>query len=163
MRFNATAFTLATFVIVLVAIPLPPVLAAQTWDVYIVDDVFSPQVIDIAPGDTVRWLLTEDDDDYHAIVQTVDGPRSCTSKPGGFNSGRKSPGETYQQTFFDDGMVVNYKDGIGANCLEDGAMGTIYVGARPVPTSTPNGGTKIYQQGLLILGVSGFLGALMAV
>ncbi|KAG0238944.1 hypothetical protein B0O80DRAFT_429073 [Mortierella sp. GBAus27b] len=128
MRFDTTALTLAALV--------APALAAQTWDVNIVNGQFQPQILDIAVGDTVRWPLNDGAD--HAIVETVDGARSCVSKvPGGFNSGRKTSGQAYFQHFREPG-VVNYKDGIGANCL-NGATGTIYVGARPDNATDPTG------------------------
>ncbi|KAG0360256.1 hypothetical protein BC939DRAFT_435578 [Gamsiella multidivaricata] len=119
MRLDIAALTLIAFI--------APALAAQTYDVNIVNGKFSPQVLDVAPGDTVRWPLNDGAD--HAIVQTEPGPRSCNSLPGGFNSGRKTSGQSYQRTFPNQ-TVVNYKDGIGANCA-NGATGTIYVGPRP--------------------------------
>ncbi|KAF9354994.1 hypothetical protein BGX34_010707 [Mortierella sp. NVP85] len=116
IRFDITALVLTALV------------AVQTWDVNIVDGMFEPAILNIAPGDTVRWPLNDGAD--HAIVQTIDGARSCISKISGrFNSGRKTPGKAYQQTFRQ-ASVVNYKDGIGANCFK-GAVGTIFVGSRP--------------------------------
>ncbi|KAF9112258.1 hypothetical protein BGX27_003731, partial [Mortierella sp. AM989] len=127
MRFNISALALTTIVV--------PALAAKTWDVNIVDGSFSPAIIDIAPGDTVRWPNNDGPD--HAFVETAPGYRSCAPKAGGFNSGRKTVGESYQRTFQSQ-AVVNYKDGIGSNCAKMNTTGTIYVGPRPddAPTET---------------------------
>ncbi|KAG0325626.1 hypothetical protein BG004_003169 [Podila humilis] len=121
-----------------------PVLAAKTWDINFADSMFAPQELDIAPGDSVNWLMNDNTD--HAIVETIPGPRTCNSKIGGFNSGRKTPGQTYTRVFPLAG-VVNYKDGIGANCLK-GATGTIYIhnGTRPTSgifTRTATGSTTM--------------------
>ncbi|KAF9213882.1 hypothetical protein BGZ59_004666 [Podila verticillata] len=90
-------------------------MAAKTYDVNVVNGLFSPQELDIQPGDTVRW-------------PNNDGWR--------FNSGTKTKGQAYQRTF-PKNTVVNYKDGVGANCI-NGATGTIYVGPRPTrPSETP--------------------------
>ncbi|KAF9351717.1 hypothetical protein BGX26_010340 [Mortierella sp. AD094] len=133
MRFDISALTLATIVV--------PVLAAKTWDVNIVNGSFSPAIIDIALGDTVRWPNTDGPD--HAFVQTEPGYRSCTPLSGGFNSGRKTVGQSYQRTFQSE-AVVNYKDGIGANCAKLNSTGTIYVGPRladaPIETTSAAGG-----------------------
>ncbi|KAF9365181.1 hypothetical protein BGX34_011075 [Mortierella sp. NVP85] len=145
--------------------------------------MFSPEEIQIAPSDSVRWPL--DDGGDHAIVQTVPGNRTCNNLEGGFNSGRKTKGQAYQRTFPVTG-VVNYKDGIGANCLK-GAMGTIYVGtgpsggagggavptgsasaapivapsAPPSPTHVPSAASGfLMPQSSLILGAACFIGAL---
>ncbi|KAI9240512.1 MAG: hypothetical protein BYD32DRAFT_408328 [Podila humilis] len=109
-------------------------MAAKTYDVNVVNGLFSPQELDIQPGDTVRW--PNNDGANHAIVETVAGARSCNNKAGGFNSGTKTKGQAYQRTF-PKNTVVNYKDGVGANCI-NGATGTIYVGPRPTrPSETP--------------------------
>ncbi|KAF9159548.1 hypothetical protein DFQ26_006408 [Actinomortierella ambigua] len=129
MRFSA---------ITLLATLAAPILAAKTYDVNWVNGVPSPQELDIAPGDAVRW--TNNDGQDHAIVQTVAGPRSCANMPGGFNSGRKTPGQAYQRTFPMAG-TFNYKDGIGANCLSKNATGTIFVHNGPRPTNGGGGGT----------------------
>ncbi|KAG0222812.1 hypothetical protein BGW42_006319 [Actinomortierella wolfii] len=114
---------------------MAPILAAKTWDVTWDNGIPKPQELDILPGDTVRWPNA---DGSHAIVETIPGPRTCTAKTGGFNSGTKPQGQAYQRTFPTAG-VVNYKDGIGTNC-QRGAMGTIYVGPRPAnATATPSG------------------------
>lgn len=128
MRFNTAAVAL----VVMVA----PSMAAKTWDVNVVNGLFAPQELDIAPGDTVRWPMNDGAD--HAIVETVAGPRSCKNKPGGFNSGRKTKGQPYER-IFPTATVVNYKDGIGSNCAK-GATGTIYVGPRP-SGAPPSGST----------------------
>ncbi|KAG0322725.1 hypothetical protein BGZ99_003163 [Dissophora globulifera] len=117
MRLDTTA-------LVLVALAAPA-LAAQTWDVGFSNNTFDPQIINIAPGDTVRWPNTDGAD--HAIVQTTAGNQTCTSQPGGFNSGTKTNGQAYERTFSTNG-TINYKDGVGANCLK-GAVGTINIGA----------------------------------
>ncbi|KAF8926742.1 hypothetical protein EDD21DRAFT_427170 [Dissophora ornata] len=105
----------------LIAAIAAPVLAAKTWDVNIVNGTFSPQELTIAPGDSVSWILSDGAD--HAIVETTPGNRTCNSLAGGFNSGTKTNGTTYQRTF-PNATIVNYKDGVGANCLK-GATGTI--------------------------------------
>ncbi|KAI1313364.1 hypothetical protein EDD11_002674 [Mortierella claussenii] len=115
----------------LVAAVVAPALAAQTWDVNIVNGMFSPQELTISPGDSVRWPLNDGPD--HAIVQTEAGNRTCTPLAGGFNSGTKTNGQAYIRTF-PGAETVNYKDGIGANCLK-GATGTIFVGTQPSSTS----------------------------
>ncbi|KAF8925367.1 hypothetical protein EDD21DRAFT_351315 [Dissophora ornata] len=131
MRFDITALAI-------VAALVAPALAAQTFDVIFVNGTFSPKVLDISAGDTVRW--PNDDGAIHAIVETIPGPRSCTSKQvGGFNSGPKTQGEAYLRTFHVQ-AVVNYKDGIGANCI-NGATGTIYVGPRPSNATGDTGST----------------------
>ncbi|KAF9931993.1 hypothetical protein FBU30_009172 [Linnemannia zychae] len=128
MRFDITILAFVAFI-------APSVLAAS-WNVTFADGKFSPQELDIAPGDTVVWPNT--DGAEHAIVETNPGPRSCDSKPAGFNSGRKMNGQAYQRTFPAQ-AVVNYKDGIGANCAK-GATGTIFVGPRPA--TDPNAGNN---------------------
>jgi len=134
MRFDIT-------VLAFVALMAPSVLA-KSWDVTFANGKFSPQELDIAPGDTVVWPNNDGAD--HAIVETDAGARSCVSKVGGFNSGLKTKGQAYQRTF-PAAAVVNYKDGIGANCV-NGATGTIFVGPRPANdpntgnTTTTNGG-----------------------
>ncbi|KAF9902648.1 hypothetical protein BX616_001860 [Lobosporangium transversale] len=133
MRFEITTFTT-------LALLVAPALAAKTWDVKIDDGKFSPSILDISPGDTVRWPL--DDGGDHAIVETIPGPQSCTAKSGGFNSGRKTAGQPYQRTFPVQG-VVNYKDGIGANCAKNNTVGTIYVGPRPSDAVPPAPVTSI--------------------
>ncbi|KAF9550214.1 hypothetical protein EC957_001120 [Mortierella hygrophila] len=119
MRFSTTVLSLVAFI--------APSVLAKTWDVNVVNGLFSPQQLDIAPGDTVNWPNNDGAD--HAIVQTDAGARTCNSMAGGFNSGRKTKGQDYSRVFPTAG-VVNYKDGIGANCIK-GATGTIYVGPRP--------------------------------
>ncbi|KAK3821347.1 MAG: hypothetical protein J3Q66DRAFT_367061 [Benniella sp.] len=101
MRFDITTLALAALV--------APALAVQIWDVNIVDGMFEPAKEQIT-------LLSR------RLMELA-------HIPGGFNSGRKTPGQAYQQTLRQAG-VVNYKDGIGANCLKD-AVGTIFVGPRP--------------------------------
>jgi plastocyanin len=132
MRFDITVIALVAFI--------APSVLARNWEVNFVDGKFSPQELDIAPGDTVVWPNTDGD---HAIVETNPGARTCNSKAGGFNSGRKAKGQPYQRTFPTQ-AVVNYKDGIGANCA-NGAVGTIFVGPRPAGpdpnATTTNGGT----------------------
>ncbi|KAF9182835.1 hypothetical protein BGZ51_009210 [Haplosporangium sp. Z 767] len=115
------------------AIAAPALVSAKTWDVNIVNGLFDPPQLDIAPGDTVRWPMTGGGE--HAIVQTVDGAPSCNNKAGGFNSGPKTEGQAYERTFPNAG-IINYKDGIGANCLK-GAMGTIFVHTGERPTVDP--------------------------
>ncbi|KAF9970988.1 hypothetical protein BGZ73_006124 [Actinomortierella ambigua] len=100
-----------------------PIFAAKTVDVNWANGVPNPQDVNIMPGDTVRWPNNDGAD--HAIVQTVDA-KSCVSKPGGFNSGRKTPGQAYQRTFPAAGTFF-YKDGIGANCVTKKAFGSIVV------------------------------------
>ncbi|KAF8944694.1 hypothetical protein BGZ47_003919 [Haplosporangium gracile] len=78
----------------------------DTTDVNVVNGLFSPQELNIAPGDTVNWPNNDGAD--HTIVETNAGARTCNSKAG-------------------DSIPV---DGIGANCAK-GATGTIYVGPRP--------------------------------
>ncbi|KAF9314299.1 hypothetical protein BG003_004305 [Podila horticola] len=126
MHFNLSLFAMVAIV--------APVLAAKTWDVNVVNGLFSPQELDIAPGDTVRWPNTDGD---HALVETNPGNRTCNSKAGGFNSGHLTKGQAYQR-IFPTASVVNYKDGIGAACIK-GATGTIYVGPRPSGTMAPSG------------------------
>ncbi|KAG0095818.1 hypothetical protein BGZ93_005405, partial [Podila epicladia] len=121
--------------VVAFVILIAPAIAAKTWDVNVVNGLFAPPELDIAPGDTVRWPMNDGAD--HAIVETIAGPRSCTNKPGGFNSGRKTKGQAYERVF-PTATVVNYKDGIGFNCAK-GATGTIYVGPRP--SGAPRSGT----------------------
>ncbi|KAF8932268.1 hypothetical protein CPC16_006307 [Podila verticillata] len=129
MHFNLSLFAIAAIV--------APVLAAKTWDVNFVNGTFSPQELDIAPGDTVRW--PNNDGANHAIVQTIAGARNCTSMPNGFNSGVKTKGQAYERVF-PNATTINYKDGVDANCAK-GATGTIYVhtGARPSNSTTPSG------------------------
>ncbi|KAG0209470.1 hypothetical protein BGX33_005499 [Mortierella sp. NVP41] len=126
MRFDFTVLALVAFI--------APSVIAKTWDVNVVGGKFSPAELDIAPGDTVNWPNNDGAD--HAIVETQPGVRSCNNKPGGFNSGRKTKGQAYRRTFPVQ-AVINYKDGMGANCA-NGATGTIYVGARP--SNDPNAG-----------------------
>ncbi|KAF8985696.1 hypothetical protein BGZ46_002441 [Entomortierella lignicola] len=97
---------------------------AKTWDVKIVNGAFSPSSLDIAPGDTVRWV--NNDGAQHAFVETDSG---CIPKVGGFNSGSKPIGQPYVRTFHSEG-VVNYKDGIGANCAKLNSIGSINVSAK---------------------------------
>ncbi|KAG0078911.1 hypothetical protein BGZ93_010210 [Podila epicladia] len=127
MHFNLALLAIAAIV--------APALAAKTVDVNIVNGKFSPQEVDIAPGDTVRWPNADGGD--HAIVETNPGIRNCTTKVGGFNSGRLPKNQAYQRVFPTAG-VINYKDGIGANCIK-GASGTIFVGPRPTGTPTQTG------------------------
>lgn len=129
MHFNLSLLAMAVIV--------APALAAKTWDVNIgANGQFSPQEIDIAPGDTVRWPNADGGD--HAIVETMSGPRTCINKPGGFNSGRLPKNQAYQRVFPTAG-TVNYKDGVGANCVSKGASGTIFIGPRPSGTVTQTG------------------------
>ncbi|KAG0050231.1 hypothetical protein BGZ83_005003 [Gryganskiella cystojenkinii] len=149
-----------------------PALAAKTWDVNVVNGKFSPQELDIQPGDTVRWPNNDGAD--HAIVQTTNGARSCNNLAGGFNSGKKTKGQAYQRTF-PTATTVNYKDGVGANCMK-GATGTIYVhtGARPsngnnqpsktaAPITKPtNAASSISSaEKSVLMGVACFIGALV--
>ncbi|KAF9131508.1 hypothetical protein BGX30_013083 [Mortierella sp. GBA39] len=134
MRFSTTVIALVTFI--------APSVLAKTWDVNVVNGLFSPQQLDIAPGDTVNWPNNDGAD--HAIVETNAGARTCNSMAGGFNSGRKTNGQAYSRVFPTAG-VVNYKDGIAAHCIR-GATGTIYVGPRPTgadpnASGTTSGGT----------------------
>ncbi|KAG0374110.1 hypothetical protein BGX24_010834 [Mortierella sp. AD032] len=156
------------------ALFVAPALAAKTWDVNVVNGLFSPQELNIAPGDSVRWPNNDGAD--HAIVQTNNGARTCNNLAGGFNSGRKTKGQAYQRTFPTAG-VVNYKDGIGANCVK-GAVGTITIGsagngnggtatgtrtAAPItsPTQKPNGASYLTPESSIFLGVAAFIGALI--
>ncbi|KAF9902490.1 hypothetical protein EC991_004822 [Linnemannia zychae] len=155
------------------ALFIAPALAAKTWDVNVVNGLFSPQELNIAPGDSVRWPNNDGAD--HAIVQTNNGARTCNNLAGGFNSGRKTKGQAYQRTFPTAGSI-NYKDGIGANCIK-GAVGTINVGtagngnnggsgtrtAAPItsPTKKPNGASYLTPESSVFLGVAAFLGALV--
>ncbi|KAG0290553.1 hypothetical protein BGZ96_005974 [Linnemannia gamsii] len=128
MRFDIT-------VLAVVALIAPSVFA-KTWNVTESNNQFTPQELDIAPGDTVSWTSTTG---TYAIVETNDGPRSCVSKSGGFNSGTKDQGVAYSR-IFPAAAVVNYKDGVSSNCA-NGAMGTVFVGPRPAGTN-PNNGTS---------------------
>ncbi|KAG0030026.1 hypothetical protein BGZ81_003128 [Podila clonocystis] len=165
MHFNLSLIAMAAIV--------APALAAKTWDVNVVKGMFSPQELDIAPGDTVRWPNNDGAD--HAIVETNAGARTCNNKAGGFNSGRLTKGKAYQRTFRVAG-TINYKDGIGANCVK-GATGTIYVhtGPRPsgtmtrspsgsqtaAPISSPtNAANSLSAEKSVLLGVACFIGAL---
>ncbi|KAI1321323.1 hypothetical protein EDD11_006660 [Mortierella claussenii] len=123
MRFDISAIALVAF--------LAPAMAAKTWDVSIENGKFSPQELNIAVGDTVRWSVNDGVD--HAIVEISAG---CDTKAGGFNSGRKAKAQAYLRTF-PTATVINYKDGIGANCLQNNATGVIYVGPRTSDASTP--------------------------
>ncbi|KAF9919722.1 hypothetical protein FBU30_010613 [Linnemannia zychae] len=159
---------------------IAPALAAKVWDVNFVNGLFSPQVLNIAPGDSVRWLNNDGGD--HAIVQTNSGSRTCNNLAGGFNSGVKSKGETYQRTFPNAGSV-NYKDGVGANCVK-GAVGTINIGssgnnggsvtitanmgngstrtAAPITSPTKkNSASYLTPESSIFLGVAAFIGALV--
>ena len=161
MKFN-------TAVVAFVAM-VAPAMAAKTWDINVVNGLFSPQEVEIAPGDTVRWPNNDGVD--HAIVETNTGARSCNAKAGGFNSGKKIKGQFYER-IFPNATVVNYKDGIGANCVK-GATGTIYVGPRlssasptvstpmtpgtkggatktAAPISTPTGGASTAEKSVLL-------------
>ncbi|KAF9422044.1 hypothetical protein BGZ94_008679 [Podila epigama] len=129
MKFNTAVVAFAALVV--------PAVMAKTVDVNVVNGKFVPQDVDIVPGDSVRWPNNDGAD--HAIVETIPGARTCNNKAGGFNSGRKTKGQAYQRIFRTAG-VVNYKDGIGANCL-NGATGTIFVGPRPNNGGGNNGGT----------------------
>ncbi|KAF9582702.1 hypothetical protein BGW38_010869 [Lunasporangiospora selenospora] len=129
MRLTATSLAAA---VIMAGVPA---YAARTWDVNWVNGVPTPQILDILPGDTVRWPNT--DSAPHAIVQTAAGNRTCNNLAGGFNSGTKTTGQAYLQRFPTAG-VINYKDGIGSNC-QNGGMGTIYVGARPSNSTDPTG------------------------
>ncbi|KAF9377051.1 hypothetical protein BGX21_003299, partial [Mortierella sp. AD011] len=120
MRSCIPALTLAAIVV--------PVLAAKTWDVNIVNNPFSTAIIDIAPGDTVRWSNADGPD--HAFVQTEPGHRLCTLTSGGFNSGRKVVSKSYQHTLQSEGKV-SYKDNSDASCAKLNSTGTIYVEPRP--------------------------------
>ncbi|KAF9390323.1 hypothetical protein CPB97_009541 [Podila verticillata] len=133
MHFNLSLLAIAAIV--------APVLAAKTWDVNVVNGIFSPQELDIAPGDTVRWPNNDGTD--HAIVQTTDGARTCNSTAGGFNSGVKTKGQSYQRVF-PAAATVNYKDGVASNCAK-GATGTIFVhtGARSGVAATTSGAIAI--------------------
>lgn len=169
----------STAVVAFVAM-VAPAMAAKTWDVNVVNGLFSPQEVDISPGDTVRWHNNDGTD--HAVVETNSGARSCNSKAGGFNSGKKTKGQAYEHVF-PNATVANYKDGIGASCLK-GATGTIYVGPRPsVPPasgstsmtttthggatrtaasiSTPTGGGASTAEKSVVLGVACMLAALV--
>ncbi|KAF9087406.1 hypothetical protein BGX23_008161 [Mortierella sp. AD031] len=157
------------------ALFITPTLAAKTWDVNFVSGRFSPEVLNIAPGDSVRWPNNDDAD--HAIVQTNNGARTCNKLSGDFNSGRKTKGQIYQRIFPTAGSV-NYKDGIGANCIK-GAVGTINVGttgngsatatatasvtAAPItsPTNRPNAGSYLTPEASVFLGAAAFIGALV--
>ncbi|KAF9120995.1 hypothetical protein BGW39_010930 [Mortierella sp. 14UC] len=76
----------------------------------------------------------------HTIIETNPRARTCNNKAGGFNSGNKTKGQSYQRVFpFQ--AVVNYKDCMGANCVR-GGLGTIFVGPRPAGAD-PNGSTII--------------------
>ncbi|KAG0197738.1 hypothetical protein BGX28_008733 [Mortierella sp. GBA30] len=171
MKFSA--FILASAAVV------APALAAKTYDVNFMNGTFAPQEITISPGDTVRWPNA---DANHAIVQTNDGARSCTSKSGGFNSGTKLKGQAYQRTF-PSAATVNYKDGIGNACAQ-GAQGTIVIKAGGAPSSsstmsgstiatatgtrtaapisspTRNGAGFLTPERTVLLGLVGFIGAL---
>ncbi|KAG0319094.1 hypothetical protein BG000_003974, partial [Podila horticola] len=107
MRFDLTLLTLVVLIV--------PTLAAKTWDVGVVNGLFSPQELDIQPGDTVRW--PSNDGANHAIVETSAGARSCKNKARGFSSGTKTKDQAYQRTF-PRATVVNYKDGVGAKCIK---------------------------------------------
>ncbi|OAQ32932.1 hypothetical protein K457DRAFT_277089 [Linnemannia elongata AG-77] len=159
------------------ALFVAPALAAKTWDVNVVNGLFSPQELNIAPGDSVRWPNNDGAD--HAIVQTTAGARTCNNLAGGFNSGRKTKGQAYMRTFPTAG-AINYKDGIGANCVK-GTVGTINVGtagnggssgtatatgsttAAPItsPTNKPNGAPYLTPESSIFLGVAAFIGALV--
>ncbi|GJJ68237.1 hypothetical protein EMPS_00583 [Entomortierella parvispora] len=166
MRFSL--LTLAALIV--------PALAAKTWDVNVVNGLFSPQVLNIAPGDSVRW--PNNDGANHAIVETNAGARSCNNKAGGFNSGTKTKGQAYQRSF-PKATTVNYKDGVGANCIK-GATGTIIVGSSgtsgssgsstwttsPTKTAAPitkpsNGASVLSTQKSIVLGAACVVGALI--
>jgi plastocyanin len=112
----------------LIAAMIAPALAAKTWDIHVVNGLFPPQVLKIELGDSVRWS-NNDDVDY-SIVETT-SRRGCNNKPSGFNSGRMTKGQAYQQLFPAKG-TYNYKNGIARNC-EKGTTGTIKVSPRRRP------------------------------
>ncbi|KAG0310934.1 hypothetical protein BGZ97_012227 [Linnemannia gamsii] len=162
------------------ALFVAPALAAKTWDVNIVNGLFSPQELNIAPGDSVRWPNNDGGD--HTIVQTTAGARTCNELARGFNSGPLAKGQSYQRAFPTAG-VFNYKDGIIANCVK-GAVGTITVkasgasttsttshtatattsvSAAPIttPTASPNVASYMTPESSVFLGVAAFIGALV--
>ncbi|KAF9136266.1 hypothetical protein BGW39_003711 [Mortierella sp. 14UC] len=147
------------------ALLVAPALTAKTWDVSVVNGLFSPQE-----------LNPNNDSADHATVQTNNGARSCNNLAEGFNSGLKTKGQANQRTFPTAGSI-NYKDGVSANCAR-GAVGTINVGtagnvgisgaatgtqtAAPIisPTNRPNSASYLTPESSVFLGVAAFLGAL---
>ncbi|KAK5820716.1 hypothetical protein F5H01DRAFT_411924 [Linnemannia elongata] len=157
MRFDITALALVAFI--------APSVLATTWEVNFANFQFSPQELDVAPGDTVRWFNSDSAD--HAIVETNAGARTCNSKAGGFNSGPMMKGYFYSRVFHTAG-VVNYKDGISANCTatSSGATTTASLTAQPVitpsPTNKPNSAYGFSaSENVLFLGAACFFGALI--
>ncbi|OAQ25780.1 hypothetical protein K457DRAFT_35060 [Linnemannia elongata AG-77] len=150
MRFDITALALVAFI--------APSVLATTWEVNFANFQFSPQELDVAPGDTVKWSNSDSAD--RAIVETNTGARTCNSRTGGFNSGPMMKGHFYSRVFPTAG-VVNYKDGIGANSTTTASL-TAQPVITPSPTNKPNSAYGFSaSENALFLGAACFFDALV--
>ncbi|HEX6509831.1 MAG TPA: cupredoxin domain-containing protein [Chloroflexota bacterium] len=100
---------------------IPPV-RAQTFDVSVLDNAYSPEPFTIAPGTTVVW--TNHGQVAHTI--TSDDP---TTDP--FDSNVLAPGKSFSHTFNHPGVFTYHCS------FHDNMLGTIIVqGASPAPRPT---------------------------
>ncbi|KAG0366301.1 hypothetical protein BC939DRAFT_498170 [Gamsiella multidivaricata] len=101
--------------LVLISAAIAPALGVKTWDVNIINGMFSPKELTIASGDTAVWPMT--DSAPHMVVKTTSGARSCNSMAGGLNSGPKSKDRSFEHTF-SYAAVVSYNGGTGNDCMK---------------------------------------------
>jgi plastocyanin len=101
--------------------PPPPTTTGQVHIVQVQDDKYEPKSLTIAPGDTVRWVLSGSTTTH-----------SVTAKDGSFDSGFifTTAGATYERRFDTNGTVEYSCRSHSACCL---MRGSIKVGSNSPP------------------------------
>jgi len=89
-----------------------------------IDNVFTPEVVRVAPGDAVKW--------------TIDGrsPHTVLADDGSWDSGNLEPGDEFSHTFDEPGVFTYFCRYHGSPGV--GMTGTVLVGDVPLPG--PSGG-----------------------
>jgi plastocyanin len=119
--------------VALLALPVASARAAET-TVAVGDDFFNPSTVQIAAGDTVKWVFEQNSVGNHNISTKANQPESFDSDPG-----RPPPlishppGYTYSYTFNKDNVEVDYTCRVHPTTMN----GTVRVGSPPADTAAP--------------------------
>jgi len=128
---------LALFVVVSIALAIPPTASAAGHDVGIASFAFSPNSVTIAPGDTVTW--TNSDGTAHTV----------TGNNGTWGSGNLANGQTYTHQFNETGDFTYH-------CTIHSSMtGVVHVASGGgTPPTTNNPGLSSSTLMIVIAGVA---------
>lgn len=90
--------------------------------------IFSPNIVTIQPGDTVKWTWQ---DAHHTVTSGIPGVPT-----GEFDSGIQNSGSTFSFTFSDPGTFKYFCEPHGLCCGMTGSV--IVASASPTPTPSPS-------------------------